>query len=368
MINNSLREGLPNLKRKLQSGKSAVVAFLGGSITEGANASCPDTGSWRALIASRLSSAFPDHRIDYVNAGVGGTDSTFGAFRFREHAAAQGSIDLLFVEFAVNDCKNRTEAIQGMEGIVRLCGRYYPACDICFLYSPDRRCLLHPEVASWHEEVAAHYNLPSVHITDFIAGEISAGRLQWDQYASDDVHPTDYGHGIYAKLLWEFIECALEETLPHGQRTVPNDSVQPLIYPNARLVPLSAAESLQGFVHTRNYRPEPLWNWRYNKEVLHSVKPGDQLLLSFTGNAVGCLLLAGKDIGLLEYALEDGIWQVVDPYDTWCEQCWRPKPLILYNRLTPGQHTLAIRHGISERTGLGENGETSISILKFLIS
>ncbi|MBB3131029.1 lysophospholipase L1-like esterase [Paenibacillus rhizosphaerae] len=62
-------------------------------------------------------------RVTCINAGVGGTDSTFGAHRLQEHVLEHGPVDLLFVEFSVNDGTDRSESIRGMEGIVRGCKR-----------------------------------------------------------------------------------------------------------------------------------------------------------------------------------------------------------------------------------------------------
>jgi acyl-CoA thioesterase I len=67
------RNGLPNWNDKLLRDEPIVVAFLGGSITEGFGASDPEATSWRALTETYLKRRFPDKTIHCVNAGVGGT-------------------------------------------------------------------------------------------------------------------------------------------------------------------------------------------------------------------------------------------------------------------------------------------------------
>ena len=47
-------------------------------------------------------STFPDVQWTEHNAGIGGTTSTFGAFRVDRHVL-QSAPDLVFVEYALND-------------------------------------------------------------------------------------------------------------------------------------------------------------------------------------------------------------------------------------------------------------------------
>ncbi|MDI4646439.1 hypothetical protein [Cohnella hashimotonis] len=66
--------------------------------------------------------AYLADRVSIFNAGVGGTDSSFGAARLREHVGSLGPIDLLFVEFAVNDGEDRAESLAPS---IRLSGFYH---------------------------------------------------------------------------------------------------------------------------------------------------------------------------------------------------------------------------------------------------
>ena len=78
-----LRRGLPNTSIRLAEKKPVTVAFLGGSITEGAGASEADTFSWRALTGKYLQERFVNHEFRFINAGVGGTNSTLGPIDYR---------------------------------------------------------------------------------------------------------------------------------------------------------------------------------------------------------------------------------------------------------------------------------------------
>lgn len=112
-------DGLSRIANKLAKGQQATVAFIGGSVTVGEGASDSEATSYRALTYRYLERRFPNVAFTFINAAIGGTTSTYGAFRLEDHVLDHGGVDLLFVEFAVNDAGNRIESIRAMEGIVR---------------------------------------------------------------------------------------------------------------------------------------------------------------------------------------------------------------------------------------------------------
>ena len=124
---------LENSRIRFTHDKTGSVAFLGGSITE--------MDGYRPIVCAFLANKFPETRFDFINAGIGSTCSTTGAFRLQHDVLSQGRIDLLFVEFAVNDKGDAfhaaKECIRGMEGIVRLARQSNPCMDIVFLYTTD---------------------------------------------------------------------------------------------------------------------------------------------------------------------------------------------------------------------------------------
>jgi hypothetical protein len=117
-----LRNGLPNSSAKFLREKSGRVAFLGGSITQ--------MNGWSKLIEEDLRSRFPETEFQFNNAGIDGTNSTFGVFRFDDDVLAKGPVNLLFIEFAVNDASDyglANQRMQAMEGIIRKARQANPA-------------------------------------------------------------------------------------------------------------------------------------------------------------------------------------------------------------------------------------------------
>jgi lysophospholipase L1-like esterase len=323
-----LRRGLPNLSQKLHLNEPIVVAFLGGSITEGYGASDPDQTSWRALTESYLRERFSEERVTCMNAGVGGTSSTFGAHRLREHALQSGDIDLLFVEFSVNDGEDREESIRGMEGIVRQCWRLSPQADICFLYTAAEKNLSArmPLNIAVHEEVAAHYHIPSVNFAASIYDLIEEGQTRWEELAPDLVHPNDAGYARYAQAVRHFLEYAFvnhadnEAAWENPALPSPLDDRN---YEHAVMLDLNQVCQQEDFMLVKE-PPKPLINWRYQGEHLYADRKGASLSFAVSGRSAGLLLLCGPDTGIFEYSLDGLTFNQVQLFDEWCLGAFRP--------------------------------------------
>jgi lysophospholipase L1-like esterase len=127
----SPRNGVSNCAHVFTSTGKGRVAFLGGSITE--------MEGYRPRTYETLKTQFPQTQFEFINAGIGSTGSTTGAFRLRADILSEGKIDLLFVEFAVNDDQDSdradTQMVRAMEGIVLQARADNPATDIIFLYT-----------------------------------------------------------------------------------------------------------------------------------------------------------------------------------------------------------------------------------------
>jgi acyl-CoA thioesterase I len=322
------RGGLPRVNKRLLQNEPIIVAFLGGSITEGYGASDPDRTSWRALTGAYLKERFPAKEFDFINAGVGGTTSSFGAHRLQEHVLSKGDIDLLFVEFSMNDGEDLEESIRGMEGIVRQCRRLSPRTDICFVYTAGDKNLSEelPFNIAVHEKVASHYDIPSVNFAGKVYASIQTGSTLWEQLAPDRVHPNDAGYAFYASCLRDYLDMALSS---NGEGIYDLGTPLPLpldtrSYEYADMVDFSQAERLTG-LERKGLKPEPLINWRYDPEHLYTDLPGASFSFTIEGQSAGLLLLCGPDTGIFEYSIDDGnSFHPVNLFDGWCENLFRP--------------------------------------------
>ncbi len=199
---------------KARRGEDVTVAFIGGSITQGAGAIPINTEcyAWKTFQRfCRLCGKGTEENIHYVKAGVGGTSSELGMIRYWRDVCREGGIkpDLVVVEYAVNDEGDETKG-HSYDSLVRkiLLSGQRPGVVLLFSVFADDYNLqerLSP--------VGRAYNLPMVSIKDCVTEQFykKAGQgrvLSKNQYFYDVYHPSNYGHTIMADALEHFFKTA----------------------------------------------------------------------------------------------------------------------------------------------------------------
>ncbi|WP_168120103.1 SGNH/GDSL hydrolase family protein [Paenibacillus sp. HB172176] len=351
--NRMLRErgGLGNTIKRIQAGEHVHIGFIGGSVTAGAGASDAEKTSWRARISEWFRRRFDEAGFSFRHAAIGGTDSTYGAFRIGDHLLKDGAVDLLIVEFAVNDNGNRVRSIRAMEGIVRQVQRMYPDADICFLYLPDKQGSERfaqcgePQVnVRHHEEVADYYGLPSIHLATSLYHMIASGQLRWEDLSEDNVHPNDFGYKLYAQLLGDVFEAALVRPVtPAEGRAAPKMRLEQDCYEWARLADADSSFDRWGATAVRGWSPEQVCNWTPPANLLRLDSVGSGMRFAFEGTAAGLVLLAGLDTTDIEVSVDGSSFDYVQVYDAHCARYYRPKAMLLADGLPNGRHTMELR-------------------------
>ncbi|HUG18486.1 MAG TPA: SGNH/GDSL hydrolase family protein, partial [Planctomycetaceae bacterium] len=206
--NIQMRGSLSNSPAQFRDRKSGTIAFIGGSITE--------MNGYRPMVAESLEKRFPDTKFKFIDAGIASTCSTTGAFRFSRDVLSHGRIDLLFVEFAVNDDQDarlsRAQSMRGMEGLIRQARRHNPQIDIVVTYfvNPEMRDLLRqgrePVAIAAHRAVAEHYQIPTIHLAREVAEQIEAGTLTWEKFGG--THPAPFGNRLCADMIDALLDRA----------------------------------------------------------------------------------------------------------------------------------------------------------------
>ena len=365
-----LREGLANSGLRFSEDKEGRVAFLGGSITWASN-------GWREMTCRRLAKRFPQTRFDFVNAGISSTDSTLGSFRLGDDVFDRGQVDLLFVEFAVNDHHNSradVQRIRGMEGIIRQARTRNPRIDIVMLHfvEPDKMDQINrgqtpPEIAS-HERVAAHYKITSIDLARQVTHDIEAGRYTWDDFGG--LHPAEFGHRVYADTIERLFDTAWKNPLGEGTERKSRplaDSIDPLNYQRGRYVDLDRTVVVDGwqYVDSWNARDAATRPRFRDVPMLVATEPGAILKLYFKGTAVGILVVAGPDVGILEFRINGGPYRAVDQFTQWSDRLHIPWAYILEADLAQGEHELTLR--TTSKKNADSRGY-SARIVKFLVN
>lgn len=205
---------------KAQRGEDVTIAYIGGSITEGAS-STVHTNSYAYQFYSMFKQRFAKGgKVNYVNAGMSGTPSSLGVIRYSRDVAPSNP-DIVFVEFAVNDADDETKG-DAYESLVRniLQSPNKPACMLIFsVFKPD-----------WNLQdrmipVGKHYNLPMVSIRNAVVPAVNAGQISSSQFwANDGWHPVDYGHKLMADCIMYCVDQMLAKGQVDNDISIPNNA------------------------------------------------------------------------------------------------------------------------------------------------
>ncbi len=186
---------------KAKAGEDVTVAFIGGSITEGAGATPSQKTCYSKVAYDAFCKRFGNgSNVHYTKAGVGGTSSELGMIRYERDILGRGAApDVVVVEFAVNDEGDETKG-DCYETLVRkiLFSDNAPAVILLFsVFEND-----------WNLQerlmpVGVRYDLPMVSVKNSVVDQFylpaDGGRvISKNRFFYDVYHPTSDGHRIMA--------------------------------------------------------------------------------------------------------------------------------------------------------------------------
>lgn len=232
---------LTKVMEKAMRGETVTIAYLGGSITNGSVATPKDTNCYAYLTTQWWKKTFPDAKINYVNAGIGATDSYLGVHRVAQDVLFENP-DLVVVEFSVNDYRDHNK--ESYESLIRRILKYRTAPAVVSLcltqFSADGQCI---DYSEYHKEIADYYQVPVVSYGDVVVPRLENGSLQWNQLGPyDDVtHPNNAGHKIISRCMSYFYGQVLEDMKnrsygDYSTYEVPEESVTESRYENGTIL------------------------------------------------------------------------------------------------------------------------------------
>lgn len=187
--------------QRAAAGEELTLGFLGGSITQGSLASAHEL-CCAYRVFDWWCKSFPQAVFHYVNAGIGGTSSHFGAARAREDLLLYQP-DFVMIDFSVNDAPTAFFQ-ETYEGVLRqvLAWASRPAVliwnNICY-DTGETAQPLHNAVGDW-------YGVPHVSIGDTLYQQMLNGRYTREELTPDGLHPNDKGHKLVAEQIIAFLE------------------------------------------------------------------------------------------------------------------------------------------------------------------
>ena len=196
---------LAKAMKKAANGEDITVGVIGGSITQGSSA--PDHNNCYAeLFHKYWVEKFPQSNVNFVNAGIGGTNSYLGVHRV-DTQLLDSKPDAVIVEFSVNDTDKLMNKYS-YDSLVRkiLNCDSQPAVMLLFTTQEDGTSLWET-----HKEIGAAYDLPMLSYRAAVYPEVSAGTLDWKDISPDNIHPNDEGHKLIGQLVSRYLDSVYDD-------------------------------------------------------------------------------------------------------------------------------------------------------------
>jgi len=338
------RGSLIRTKKALKN-KNLTVGFIGGSITDGRT-----NWNWPDPVCSWLNETFPAVQLTVENAGIGGTGSDLATMRV-DREIINRNCDLVFVEYAVNDWWFDTERrMRTREGLIRKLLQDEER-DVVFVYTYGHYMFpfmiknqVPPSIAEF-ETLADHYNISSVWMALNAFNQVKQGKLQYDEWLPDHLHPQYRGSLAYGESVVSFLKSALTGTaskkvIPHGKK-LPKP-INKNNWQGLHLKPFSEVKRTGPWIVKR-------WNkLAFIDQTLWTTAIGAKLSFDFNGRG----LILGFDFGRasseFRYRIDNGEWKESKRMrPEWCGQEGWYTPYHIADDLPIGKHKfeLEVIHG-----------------------
>lgn len=206
---------LKKVIEKCKRGEDVTIAYIGGSITQGAggkpiNTMCYAYRSYAAFC--EMFSPCGGDNVHYVKAGVGGTPSELGMIRYDRDVTKDGEIkpDLVVIEFAVNDEGDETEGVSFESLVMKILqAEHAPAVLLNFAVF----------MSDWNlqdrlQPIGERYELPMVSVKDAVVPQFEESHvITKRQFFYDIYHPTNDGHRIMADCIAYLFDAVDKEEM-----------------------------------------------------------------------------------------------------------------------------------------------------------
>ncbi len=344
---------LQNTYTKLNNDKKLKIGYIGGSVTVGTGSTNKDANSWRAKTTQWFKTQFPNATISEVDASNGGTGSGWGVFRIEKDLLSK-SPDIIFIEFIINDCYERTAVEETKRNIESMYKRIYkanPYADIVMVYTTDLgfKGLNNPWIDA-NNYVANHYGVAAVDVGLALKQKIDAGDGVWSDYLVDYAHPNDRGYSVYSDAVCSYLNTSLiTKSPPVGlkKHSVPNPLGTNLLL-DTQIINASGISLNQ----STNWSVINTSNWyEFDNLILSSTKENSSLVTSFEGFYLGLLLEQNTSAVAtnIEITVDGNIVnENLSLYRTSANRTY----MMICNNLSSGTHELTIKNVSGKRFNL----------------
>ncbi|MDD4872674.1 MAG: SGNH/GDSL hydrolase family protein [Kiritimatiellae bacterium] len=313
-----VRGGIPNSQYffKTNASGNQYLFFIGNSVLAGTGLKDANL-RYSAQMVKGFKKYFPEASMPETRHMQPG-GSWFGLFRCSRGQAVFGEVicsgHLAILDFAADDRNADIEQVKtSLEGLVRQITLYRATHSRILVYTLTPEILEAykagkvPEYINVSEQIADHYNIPSLNLAKYAAGKIIAGEISFKEFSADGINPTDAGARIYAEAVSKFIDelLAAYPVPEKPQRYVLPAPLFPKTDDNGRIV----AYEDQQVKQSGSWKPgqaSPIGPFRH---VLVSDKTGDTLTLKFKGSEIGIIDVVDKDSADYEYSVDGTVFR-----------------------------------------------------------
>jgi len=325
--------------QKAIAGKHLTLGFIGGSITAGWE------HNWPSSVAGWFAETFPDVYLVAENAAIGATGSDSACLRV-DREIIRRNCDITFVEYAVNDNgKDPVARGRTREGLIRkllAAGQdvvlVYTFCQEMYAEMVEGKV---PASIADFEQIAEHYDIGSVWVGLHALNDVRAGRMKWDEWLPDNLHPGHRGSWSYSQAVIGFLREELKGKNAQESPDLP-EPLFPLNWQSATVLPLTAARTRGPWILKRTHYANHVGR------ILETFTPGATLEFDFTGRGLALIFDYGKKSAEFNYRIDGGDWiPVVRERPSWCGDCGLVRALPIADDLKPGPHTfeMEVTHG-----------------------
>lgn len=345
---------------KARRGEDVTIAYIGGSITQGAGAKPIHTECYAYRSYVKFKELFGKDggdNVHFIKAGVGGTPSELGMIRYDRDVLKDGKVkpDIVIIEFAVNDAGDETKG-NCFESLTLniLSAENKPAVVLLFSVFADDFNLqerLSP--------VGKHYDLPMVSLSDALVEQFKLTKEDGNiitkrQYFYDIFHPTNDGHVIMADCLSYLFEqtsknsydeedIVLDKAPAIGNSFLGVHLIDKKDNACGAVVECGSFKETDEDLHFVEMDVNPLGTPQFPYNWMHTPESGNESFC-LTVNSRS-LLLVFKDSGRMDFGKADVYVDgkhvlTADPREVGWTHC---NPVILYQEESSKEHKVEIK-------------------------
>ncbi|TYA14577.1 SGNH/GDSL hydrolase family protein [Paenibacillus faecis] len=359
LLNQGNNQRLKRAIEKAKRGEQVAIAYIGGSITQGAGAEPLPTNcyAYRSYqLFKRMFAPADGSSIHLVKAGLGGTPSELGVVRYDRDVTRDGAVkpDIVVVEFAVNDADDETEGNCYESLVLKALGAdNKPAVILLFsVFENDWNLQGRLAPVGWH------YQLPMVSIKDAVVEQFLWTREQGnivskEEFFADMYHPTNRGHEIMADCLGHLFDVTdravsdEEDISIHKPPAIGNDFIDIRLLdrlngPSIARINEGSFRETDAVLQLAEMDDHSLGTPQFPNNWMHTAEAGDAPFRMTLRSKR--LILVYKDSGDAEFGsanigVDGKMVRVADPHQVNWTHC---HAVILYNERESAEHTVEI--------------------------